>query len=150
MGNNKEVSSKICFKSMRSDHVCRHMKIHIIHTLENNEQMYHEHLDEVLEPEKHSFTTKRKYNEDMHEKDEGKDISDVRGVNGNFIIHKEGCICCRRMANGVSKYTSTVTEESYKIDGDYTCETNNCIYLVTCGICDAQYVGKTTKWYKNK
>ena len=33
----------------------------------------------------------------------------------------------------------------YKIDGYYTCETNNCIYLVTCGICDAQYVGKTTR-----
>ena len=59
--------------------------------------------------------------------------------------HKKGCICCRRIANGVSKYTSTVTKQSYKIDGNYTCETNNCIYLVTCGICDEQYVGKTTR-----
>ena len=66
-------------------------------------------------------------------------------MNGNFIIHKKGCICCRRIANGVSKYTSTVTKQSYKIDGNYTCETNNCIYLVTCGICDEQYVGKTTR-----
>ena len=24
------------------------------------------------------------------------------------------------------------------------CNTSNCIYLVTCGICDAQYIGKTT------
>ena len=41
------------------------MKIHIIHTLENNEQMCRELLDEmlnkVLEPEEQSFTTKRKY-----------------------------------------------------------------------------------------
>ena len=58
--------------------------------------------------------------------------------------HNKGCICCRRIANGVSKNTSTVTKQSYKIDGNYTCETNNCIYLVTCGICDEQYVGKTT------
>ena len=79
----------------------------------------------------------------MNEDDKENDISDVRGVNGNFIIHKEGCICCRRMANGVYKYTFTVTEQSYNIDGNYTCETNNCIYLVTCGICDEQYVGKT-------
>ena len=112
------------FKSMRSDHVSRHMKIHIIHTLENNEQMYHEHLDEVLEPEEQSFTTRRKYNEVMNvddkenkkqmEKvmnldDEENDINDVSGVNGNFIMHKEGCTCCKRMTNGVSEYTCTVT-----------------------------------------
>ena len=40
------------------------MKIHIIHTLENNEQMCHELLDgmlnEVLEPEEQSFTTTTK------------------------------------------------------------------------------------------
>ena len=68
MGKHKEVSCKVCFKSMRSDHVSRHMKIHIIHTLENNEQMCHELLDEmlnkVLEPEEQSFTTKRKYDEE--------------------------------------------------------------------------------------
>ena len=50
---------------MRSDNIIRHMKTHIIHTLENNEQMCCELLDEmlnkVLEPEEQSFTTKRKY-----------------------------------------------------------------------------------------
>ena len=56
-------------------------------------------------------------NEHMNEDNKENDISDVRCVNGNFIIHKEGCICCRRMANGVSEYTSTVTEQSYNIDG---------------------------------
>ena len=61
MGKHKEVSCKVCFKSMRSDNVSRHMKIHIIHTLENNEQMCHELLDKVIEPEEQSFTTKRKY-----------------------------------------------------------------------------------------
>ena len=74
----------------------------------------------------------------LAENDKENYISDLRCVNGNFIT------CCRRMVNGVSKYTSTVTGESYKIDGYYTCETNNCIYLVTCEICDEQYVGKTT------
>ena len=50
---------------MRSDNIIRHMKTHIIHILENNEQMCRELLDEmlneVLEPEEQSFTTKRKY-----------------------------------------------------------------------------------------
>ena len=50
---------------------------------------------------------------------EQNDISDETCVNGNFIIHKEGCICCRRMTNGISKYTSTVTGETYKKDGYY-------------------------------
>ena len=49
------------------------------------------------------------------------------------------------MINGVSEYTSTVTGEKYKIDGYYTYKTHNCVYLVTCGICNMQYVGKTTK-----
>ena len=30
-------------------------------------------------------------------------------ANGNFIIHKKGCTCCKRMINGISEYTSTVT-----------------------------------------
>ena len=64
--------------------------------------------------------------------------------------HDKGCICCRRIANDVSKYTSTVTKQSYMIDGNYTCKTNNCIYLVTCGICEEQYVGKTTKSMKKR
>ena len=59
--------------------------------------------------------------------------------------HDKECFCCRRIANDVSKYTSTVTKQSYTIDGNYTCKTNNCIYLVTCGICEEQYVGKTTR-----
>ena len=59
--------------------------------------------------------------------------------------HNKGCICCRRMTNKISEYTSTVTRESYKIDDDYTCKSSNCIYLVTCGICDKQYVGRTTR-----
>ena len=42
-------------------------------------------------------------------------------------------------------FTSTVTGEKYKIDGKYNCETSNCIYLVTCGICDVQYIGKTSQ-----
>merc|ERR1712208_120234 len=65
--------------------------------------------------------------------------------NGNFIIHDKVCTCCKRMTNKISEYTSTVTRESYKIDGNYNCKSSKCIYLVTCGICDKQYVGRTTR-----
>ena len=83
---------------------------------------------------------KKEMNVDDEENNEENYICDVRG---NFIIHKKGCMCCKRIINGVSEYTSTVTGEIYKIDGHYMCETNNCKYLVTCRIFDAQYVGKT-------
>ena len=75
------------------------------------------------------------------EKDIKEEICD-EAANGNFIIHKKGCTCCKRMINGISEYTSTVTGEKYKIDGYYTCETTNCVYLVTCVICNKQYIGK--------
>ena len=51
------------------------------------------------------------------EDDEQNDISDAYADNGIFIIHKKGCICCKRIINGISEYTSTVTGETYKIDG---------------------------------
>ena len=64
MGKNKETSCKVCFKPMRSNNIIRHMKRHIIHTLENNALMSRELLDEMLnkvvEPEDHP-TTKRKF-----------------------------------------------------------------------------------------
>ena len=101
-------------------------------------------------------TLKRKYNEDQSTQDQSpikrkceyldvnihKNMSEKR--NGNFIIHDKLCTCCKRMTNKISEYTSTVTRESYKIYDNYTCKSSNCIYLVTCRICDKQYVGKTT------
>merc|ERR1711936_1557642 len=72
-----------------------------------------------------------------------KNMSEKR--NGNFVIHDKVCTCCKIMTNKISEYTSSVTRESYKIDDNYTCKSSNCIYLVTCGICDKQYVGKTTR-----
>ena len=67
MGKHKEVSCKICFKSMRSDNASRHMKIHIIHTLENNEQMCRELLDEMLDKVfvQEESTTKKNMMENM-------------------------------------------------------------------------------------
>ena len=105
------------------------------------EEMNEEESENEIDAEKEKVI-KKEMNVEDEKNNEENDISN--NVNGNFITHNEGCICCRRMINGVCKYTSTVTGESYKIDGYYMCNTSNCIYLVTCTICDAQYVGKTT------
>ena len=101
-------------------------------------------------------TLKRKYDEDQSTQDQSTqdktpikrkceylDVNIHKNMsekwNGNFVIHDKVCTCCKRMTNKISEYTSTVTCESYKIDGDYTCKSSNCIYLVTCRICRENY-----------
>ena len=54
MGKNKQVSCKICFKSMRSNNINRHMKVHVIYTspedqYENNEQMCQDIVVEIVD-----------------------------------------------------------------------------------------------------
>ena len=84
MGKNKEVSCNVCFKPMRSDVMKRHMKIHIIHTLENNvlmcRELSDEVLNEVLEPEDHP-TTKRKFDVGQYTQDDQPSIKRKCGEN---------------------------------------------------------------------
>ena len=69
MGKHKETSCKVCFKPMRSNNIIRHMKIHIIHTLENNVLMCRELLNEMLDKvvEHEQPTRKRKLDGDVTE-----------------------------------------------------------------------------------
>ena len=70
MGRNKQVTCKICFKSLRSDNVSRHMKVHIVYTtvnqIENSEEICKdivmEILDKMFVPE--DSTSKRKHDEE--------------------------------------------------------------------------------------
>ena len=64
MGRNQQVSCKICFKSMRSDNVTKHMKIHLKYTPEGDDlckDIVLELVDNVVE-QRSGF--KRKYDED--------------------------------------------------------------------------------------
>ena len=69
MGKNKETSCKVCFKPMRSNNIIRHMKRHIIHTVENNVLMCRELLNEMLDKvvEHEQPTRKRKLDGDVTE-----------------------------------------------------------------------------------
>ena len=52
MGKHKEVSCKICFKPMRSDHATRHMKIHLKYTPKGDDvckDIVLEFIDNVVE-----------------------------------------------------------------------------------------------------
>merc|ERR1711888_163079 len=79
-----QVCCNICYKNMRSNNIIRHMKIHIIHTLENNDLMCRELLDEMLnkvvEPEDHP-TSKRKFDGGQYTQDDQPSIKRQCGEN---------------------------------------------------------------------
>ena len=54
MGKNKQVSCKICFKTVRSDNLKRHMKVHVVYTspevqVENSEEICRDIIMEIVD-----------------------------------------------------------------------------------------------------
>ena len=56
--------------------------------------------------------------------------------------NRSNCKCCKA-ANVASTFRSTTTNESFTIYSNCSCKSSNCIYILTCGICNIQYVGET-------
>jgi hypothetical protein len=44
---------------------------------------------------------------------------------------------------GTTKSRSNKTKRAYEIRRHYTCQTTFCVYLATCTLCQAQYIGQT-------
>ena len=59
-------------------------------------------------------------------------------------MHLRKCKCCDRIGEGITNWKSNKTGRQYKIRRHYTCQTRYCIYLASCLICPAQYIGQTT------
>ena len=49
------------------------------------------------------------------------------------------------MEDEVTKWKSNKTGREYTIRRHYTCQTTYCVYLATCHLCQAQYIGQTTR-----
>ena len=62
---------------------------------------------------------------------------------GYVACKRSNCKCCKEVTPG-SVFQSSVTKEKYTIFSTVSCKTENCIYLLTCGTCNIQYVGQTT------
>jgi hypothetical protein len=62
---------------------------------------------------------------------------------GNFKLHSTRCKLCDRMEDGTTKWRSNKTKREYEIRRHYTCQTTFCVYLATCTLCQAQYIGQT-------
>merc|ERR1712237_299004 len=88
---------------MRSNNIIRHMKIHIIHTLENNYLMCRELLDEMLDKvvEHEQPTRKRKFDGEQYTQDDQPSIK--RKCGDNMI--------------DVDELRKTLIERTYKYNG---------------------------------
>ena len=56
------------------------------------------------------------------------------------------CNFCPKKSN-TGKYTSSVTGRTYTGPTNYTCRTQNVVYLITCKQCKEQYVGETYRTF---
>ena len=117
-GKHKEVSCKICYKSMRSDSVKRHMKVHekpnkqicgevldgILDNMfvqeESTTEIKHDDANKVVELEDHP-TTKRKFDGEQYTQDDQPSIK--RKCGDNMI--------------DVDELRKTLIERTYKYNG---------------------------------
>lgn len=58
--------------------------------------------------------------------------------------NQKNCANCQNF-NPSNKFSSTITKENFYINENFTCNSENVIYLITCTVCRKQYVGKTSK-----
>lgn len=68
---------------------------------------------------------------------------------GNFKCGMKGCDYCRHIKKG--KYVhSSATGKSFDITSFINCNTKFLDYVITCDLCHIQYVGRTTRWLKDR
>ena len=62
---------------------------------------------------------------------------------GKFTpCHDKRCLLCQ-YSSSTETFQSSVTGETFKIFGQLSCKSANVIYLITCSVCQQQYVGET-------
>ena len=71
---------------------------------------------------------------------------DVDTEPGCFRQHQpHSCVCCSKMEEKSTNFTSTKTGRRYQISRKYNCLSTWVLYVVTCRTCQVQYVGQTTQ-----
>ena len=58
----------------------------------------------------------------------------------------EGC----DVISETDTFSSTVTEESFKINHKFNCNNKCLVYLATCNICNKQYTGQNTYSFRSR
>ena len=68
---------------------------------------------------------------------------------GSFKCTKRRCEVCENV-NITDSFTSSVTQNTYKINHKLNCDDKCLIYVLTCKQCRKQYVGKTTDTFRKR
>ena len=68
---------------------------------------------------------------------------------GSFKCTKKRCEVCENV-NITDSFTSSVTQNTYKINHELNCDDKCLIYLLTCKQCWKQYVGETTDAFRKR
>ena len=73
---------------------------------------------------------------------------------GSFKCGGRHCQVCLNVTE-TETFTSTSTNQTYKINHEFNCNESSFIYLLTCKICCKQYVGQTvdifhSRWNNHK
>ena len=68
---------------------------------------------------------------------------------GSFKRGGRRCQVCLNITE-TEAFTSTSTNQTYKINHEFNCNESSPIYLLTCKICQRQYVGQTVYIFRSR
>ena len=68
---------------------------------------------------------------------------------GTFKCTDKRCKTCKNLIVSAD-FVSKVTGKTYKINFELNCNSKSIIYLITCKICGIQYVGQTTRRWRER
>ena len=68
---------------------------------------------------------------------------------GSFKCGGRPCQVCL-IVKETEVFTSSSTNQTYKINHEFNCNESSLIYLLTCKICRKQYVGETFNIFRNR
>ena len=68
---------------------------------------------------------------------------------GVFACGRSNCEICDVLLLG-KEFKSSVTKKEYKINFNFNCNSENVIYLLTCKVCNIQYVGTTITRFRDR
>ena len=70
-----------------------------------------------------------------------------RSSKGTVVCGNRRCQVCKYLEPG-ERFTSYRTGKSYTINYELDCNSSNVVYLLSCKVCHAQYVGSTTTKFR--
>ncbi|KAK3756299.1 hypothetical protein RRG08_064785 [Elysia crispata] len=72
-----------------------------------------------------------------------------RDIVGSGPCNIPRCMTCTSITSSTT-FTTTITRKSYNILHSLSCHSHNVIYLITCNLCNKQYVGLTSQTLRKR